>query len=100
MRNPTMLRCALLVLFILTTAVRAADDPLRLFPEGAKPADGRLSTVRTLDNKDFDLHTPATLQQWQKRRQEVREQILVANGLWPMPPKQPSKATIHGKIER
>jgi dienelactone hydrolase len=95
-----MLRCALLVLFVLASTVRAADDPLRLFPEGVKPGDGRLSTVRTLNNKDFDLHSPATLQAWQKRRQELREQILVANGLWPMPPRLPIKATIHGKIER
>jgi dienelactone hydrolase len=100
MRNLTMLRSALSVLFILTTAVRAADDPLRLFPEGKQPADRRLSTVRTLNNKDFDLHVPATLQAWQKRRQDVREQILVATGLWPMPPRTPIKATIHGKIAR
>ncbi len=95
-----MLRSALLGLFILTVSAQAADDPLRLFPEGKKPDDRRLTTVRTLDNKDFDLRPPATLQQWQKRRQEVREQMLVATGLWPMPPRAPIKATIHGKIVR
>jgi dienelactone hydrolase len=95
-----MLRSALLGLFILTVSAQAADDPLRLFPEGKKPDDRRLTTVRTLDNKDFDLHPPANLQQWQKRRQEVREQMLVATGLWPMPPRTPIKATIHGKIVR
>jgi dienelactone hydrolase len=95
-----MLRSTLLVLLILTVSVRAADDPLRLFSDDKKPADRRLTTVRTLNNKDFDLHVPATLQAWQKRRQEVREQILVATGLWPMPPRIPIKATIHGKIMR
>jgi dienelactone hydrolase len=38
--------------------------------------------------------------QWEKRAQEVRQQLLVANGLWPMPDKTPLKAVIHGKIER
>jgi dienelactone hydrolase len=30
----------------------------------------------------------------------VREQVLVANGLWPMPEKTPLQAVIHGKIDR
>jgi dienelactone hydrolase len=100
MRNLTMLRCALLVSLILTTTTPAADDPLRLFPEGVKPADRRLGTVRNLNMKDFDLQVPASRQAWQKRRQEVREQILVATGLWPMPPRNPIKPAIHGKIVR
>ena len=30
----------------------------------------------------------------------VREQILVATGLWPLPPRTALKPTIHGKIQR
>src|SRR5581483_8791250 len=37
---------------------------------------------------------------WEARRKEVREQVLVANGLWPMPEKAPLKPTVHGKIDR
>src|SRR5581483_11134903 len=37
---------------------------------------------------------------WEARRKEVREQVLVANGLWPMPEKVPLKPVIHGKIDR
>src|SRR5262249_8290391 len=33
-------------------------------------------------------------------RKELREQVLVANGLWPMPPRPPLQAVIHGKIDR
>ncbi|HEX4792654.1 MAG TPA: alpha/beta hydrolase family protein [Humisphaera sp.] len=36
----------------------------------------------------------------EKRADELRKQILVAEGLWPMPAKTPLNAVIHGKIER
>ena len=53
-----MPRFTLLALFVLTSSAIAADDPLRLFPEDKKPADRRLSTVRTLNDKDFFLRPP------------------------------------------
>ncbi|MGH7227052.1 MAG: alpha/beta hydrolase family protein, partial [Gemmataceae bacterium] len=66
-----------------------------------KPADSRLhAKLRTLDNKDFFLHVPATKEAWLKRRQAVREQMLVALGLWPLPVKTPLKPVIHGKFDR
>ena len=34
------------------------------------------------------------------RAEQVRRQILVSQGLWPMPTKTPLNAVIHGKIER
>jgi dienelactone hydrolase len=80
-------------LILAGVAVAADGDP-------KKPADRRLTTVRTLDDKDFDLKPPATLAAWKARRQAVREQVLVANGLWPMPARGPIEATIHGKIDR
>src|SRR5580658_7270318 len=42
----------------------------------------------------------ATQAQWQERRREIREQILVSAGLWPMPEKTPLHAVISGKIVR
>ncbi len=81
------------VLLLLLLSVPARPDE--------KPADSRLhAKPRTLDNKDFFLRVPATKEAWQKRRQAVREQILVAAGLWPMPAKSPLKPVIHGKIDR
>ena len=54
--------------------------------------------------KDYDGYfpwTPPTSQEaWTKRRQAVREQVLVTNGLWPMPEKIALAPVIHGKIER
>lgn len=87
----------LLLAAVLPAAVLA--DETRLFPEGKKPTDRRFTT-RTLNDKDYFLRPPATLAAWQARRQAVREQLLVATGLWPLPPKTPLKAVIHGRIDR
>jgi dienelactone hydrolase len=66
-----------------------------------KAADSRLhAKLRTLNDKDFFLRVPATKDAWLKRRQAVREQMLVATGLWPLPEKTPLKPVIHGKIDR
>jgi len=81
----------LLLLVLLATPARSEE----------KPADSRLhAKLRNLNDKDFFFHVPATKEEWQKRRQAVREQILVATGLWPLPVKTPLKPVIHGKIDR
>ena len=97
MKPPALSTALLLALSI--SAIQAAD-PTRVLPEGEKPQDARIGKFRTLDDKDFDFHVPATLKEWQTRRQALREQVLVAEGLWPMPEKTPLNAVIHGKIDR
>lgn len=80
----------------------AADvvaDPTRIFPDGEKPKDYRLGKPKTFN--DYFPFTPSkTLKEWEVRRQRVREQILVANCLWPMPERTELKASIHGKIDK
>ena len=61
--------------------------------------DRRLGPAQTL-NGYFPLTPPASKEAWEARRKELREQLLVANGLWPMPPKTPLQPVIHGKIDR
>lgn len=61
--------------------------------------DPRLGKPKDL-NGYFPFKPPATREDWARRRQDVREQVLVANGLWPMPEKLPLKPVIHGKIAR
>ncbi|MBY0231680.1 MAG: acetylxylan esterase [Gemmataceae bacterium] len=68
--------------------------------DGKKPADKRLSVVRTLNDKDFFLKPPATLDDWKRRAASVRERLLVSQGLWPMWDRPAIKATVHGKVER
>jgi dienelactone hydrolase len=98
------MRCrAVLSLPTLLLAVafaRAADaDPTRVWPAGQLPADARLGAPTTL-NDYFPWIPPAHLPEWEVRKKELREQVLVATGLWPMPPKQPLKPVINGKIDR
>jgi hypothetical protein len=89
----------LIYLPILLLALLAA--PARPEDTDAKTADSRLhAKLRTLNDKDFFLRVPATKEAWLKRRQAVREQMLVATGLWPLPAKTPLKPVIHGKIDR
>src|SRR5256885_1486940 len=51
-------------------------------------------------NGYFPWTPPTSKETWQNRRRELREQVLVANGLWPMPEKVALHPVIHGKIER
>ncbi|MBA4188506.1 MAG: hypothetical protein C0467_10920 [Planctomycetaceae bacterium] len=74
-------------------------DPTRVFTGDQKPTDARLGAPRTL-NDYIPFSPPKTKEAWEARRAQLREQLLVANGLWPMPEKTPLNAVIHGKIER
>jgi dienelactone hydrolase len=51
-------------------------------------------------NGYFPFDPPSSLSEWAERKEQVRRQILVAAGLWPMPTKTPLNAVIHGKIDR
>jgi dienelactone hydrolase len=106
---PRRLRLTLPALLALACCLpaRAADpDPFRVLDPGKVPADARLAKPRDLhpDSKDdghtFPFHVPATKEAWEARRKELREQVLVATGLWPLPEKTPLDPVIHGKIDR
>jgi Acetyl xylan esterase (AXE1) len=75
----------LLLLAVLATAVAPAED-IRLQP----PKDL---------NGYFPFDPPSSLSEWDARKEYVRRQILVSQGLWPMPTRAPLNAVIHGKIE-
>jgi dienelactone hydrolase len=80
---------------------RAADaDLTRVLPADQRPADSRLSKVRTLNDKDFFFRVPDSKEAWEARRKAVREQVLVATGLWPLPERTPLHPVVHGKIDR
>ncbi|MBI2925346.1 MAG: acetylxylan esterase [Verrucomicrobia bacterium] len=71
----------------------------RALPEGIVPNDARLQPPKDLDG--YFPFTPAkTPDEWAKRAERVRRQILVSQGLWPLPTKTPLNPVIHGKIER
>jgi hypothetical protein len=60
--------------------------------------DVRLRPLKTLKGY-FPFNPPKSVKTWEPRKADVRRQILVAAGLWPMPTKTPLNAVIHGKIE-
>jgi dienelactone hydrolase len=86
---------AVLLLFVSTLS---AASP-RALPTGVLPNDSRLKPLKDLDGY-FPFAPPKSEAEWNERAERVRRQILVAEGLWPMPTKTPLHAVIHGKIER
>src|SRR5262245_17504769 len=99
-----MNRLLVLLVTLASTTVLAAQDA---------PKDRRLGKPADY-NGQYDPHDPDPKQkprvftwtppkskdEWLQRREKVRTQMLVANGLWPLPEKTPLNPVIHGKIER
>ncbi|MDB6174323.1 MAG: Acetyl xylan esterase [Chthoniobacteraceae bacterium] len=97
MISPVLARSAfaLVTLFLCSAGAQAP----RVLPAGELPKDLRLEPLKDLDGY-FPFSPPASREAWEKRAERVRRQILVAEGLWPLPTKTPLKAVIHGKIDR
>src|SRR5438105_3653404 len=95
----------ILALLALTATAAPADpgtsDPrtqlTRVLADGV-PNDRRLGPPRRVT--DGNHFTPyAERAAWALRVRRLREQALVAAGLWPMPDKCPLKATVTGVID-
>jgi hypothetical protein len=83
-----------------TAPPATASDVSRVLEPGKKLDDPRLGRQRTATDK-YHPWTPAkTKDEWEKQSRGIRERVLVATGLWPLPPKEPLKPVIHGRIDR
>ncbi len=78
---------------------QTAEAAPRVAAEGTLPQDARLGALKDL-NGYFPFTPPKSKEEWEKRYEYVRRQILVACGLWPMPSRPAVKATVHGRVER
>ena len=87
-----------LTLALALTAPVFAETPHAL-PAGQIPNDFRLQPVKDLDGY-FPFSPPTSKEAWGKRSERVRRQILVSQGLWPMPTKTSLNAVLHGRIDR
>lgn len=87
-----------LLLAVLSAGFAMGETP-RVYPEGQSPNDSRLGPLKNL-NSYFPFDVPASRGEWEARQQQLQRQVLVATGLWPMPPKTPLRAKIYGKSER
>lgn len=74
-------------------------EPPRALPEGETSTDARREELKNL-NGYFPFKPVTSVDQWEKRHEEIRRRILVSQGLWPMPTKAPLNPTIHGRVER
>src|SRR2546427_5248342 len=89
-------------LFLALSIAATADvvaAAARVLPEGKLPNDTRLEPLKDLDGY-FPFAPPASKAAWDKRAERVRRQILVSQGLLPMPTKTPLNPVIHGRIDR
>jgi dienelactone hydrolase len=85
-------------LFLLASLSSRAEIP-RALALGSLPDDIRLQPPKDL-NGYFPFTPAKTKAEWEPRAAYLRRQILVSQGLWPMPTKTPLNAVIHGRIER
>ncbi len=102
MQNSIRLRylLSLLVLPLLHSSVFAVDAANhRVFDSGQQPEDVRLQNPKDL-NGYFPFEVPASKAEWEVRKQSLKQRVLVATGLWPMPEKTPLKSVLHGKVQR
>jgi len=92
-------RTGLIVLLACGTALGAAAAGPRVLPEGTLPRDTRLGPLKDL-NGYFPFTPSASREAWEPRAAQLRRQLLVANGLWPMPARTAPRAVIHGRVDR
>jgi hypothetical protein len=81
-------------------AAPALAPASRVLPEGQSLKDSRLGKPHDVDHPhEFDPDF-ADRAAWEKRREVVRDQVLLATGLLQMPEKTPLNPVVHGKIDR
>ncbi len=84
---------------LFSAAIYADGADRRVFDVGQQPDDVRLQEPTDL-NGYFPFEVPASKAEWEQRKAELRQRVLVATGLWPLPERTPLKAVIHGKVLR
>ncbi|QDT31387.1 GDSL-type esterase/lipase family protein [Thalassoglobus polymorphus] len=62
--------------------------------------DARFKPLRNLRDAYHPWSPPTTLAAWEKEAERIRRQVLVSNGLWPLPEKTPLEPVISKKIDR
>ena len=93
------MRLVLLAAVALSVNSPAWSAGPRALPVGQRPDDVRLQAPKDLDGY-FPFQPPASKEAWDRRSAQVRQRILVSQGLWPMPTKTDLNAQIYGRIDR
>jgi dienelactone hydrolase len=92
-----LIRCCVLLLVLSSPFALGADDPTRVWD---KPVtDVRTELIRSLhEGSGFKPYGDKAA--WTARATYLRQQVLIAAGLWPMPEKTPLDPVIFGRVER
>ncbi len=89
-----MTRCLVALIIVVGACMtNAADTP-------TPSTDARFTIVHDKDHPWGFAPAFSDRATWETRADFLRHQALVAQGLWPMPPKTPLNAVIHGSIDR
>ena len=97
---PSAVRLCLFCLLVQGSILAPASGEIpRVLPARQVPHDKRLEPLIDAYGY-FPFTPPATREAWAQRAAELRRQVLVAAGLWPMPEPAPGSPVIHGKVDR
>lgn len=88
-RVPSLALC-LTVAVAFSVEILSAAEPV---------ADVRFQPLKDYDGY-FPMVPPKSKEEWAKRSAEVRRQVLVSQGLWPLPTKTPLNPIVYGRVER
>ena len=75
-------------------------DLVRGRVDSIEPSSDRRRTQARTNWEGADFQAPQDAEAWRDRAAHLREQMLVALGLWPMFPKTPLNPVIGGKLDR
>jgi dienelactone hydrolase len=102
MRRWAFVLCTLIVTgSISDKPAKAQQTSLdQVFAENKVSGDIRFEKPRNLRDTFHPWTPPETAEAWQIESERIRMQLLVSNGLWPLPERTPLKAVIHGRIEK
>jgi hypothetical protein len=90
--------CVVAASLFLLAPIASAAGP-RVIPEGKTSGDVRLQPPKDLDGY-FPFAPPQSPAEWMVRAERVKRQILVSQGIWPLPERTPLNAVIHGAIDK
>jgi dienelactone hydrolase len=96
----SLLATTSLCTLILVLSLPAAGDDGPLWKFSQLPVDARLAHAHDLDHPSKFLPAFRTRGEWEAHAAQVRRQLQVALGLWPMPPRDAIRPVIWGKIQR
>ena len=81
----------LVFLIVVLPAMISAQEP--------GDVDPRKKPLKNL-NGYFPFQSIDSIEDWSKRKEAIKQRILVSQGLWPLPTKTDLNAVVHGSVER